>query len=44
MIAFLELIDVKYGGVDTYLKTYVQLSEEDLTTIRRNILIPISRQ
>jgi len=44
MIAFLKLVDDKYGGVDTYLNTYVQLSKEDLTTIRRNILIPLSRQ
>jgi len=44
MLAFLELIDKKYGGVEGYLKRYVQLSEEDIGTIRRNILAPQSRQ
>lgn len=44
MLAFLELVDQKYGGVEGYMKQYVQLSDEDIGTIRRNILAPQSRQ
>ena len=40
MIAFLELLDSKYGGVEQYMKDFVQLSEDDITTIRANILTP----
>ena len=42
MIAFLELLSSKYGGVEQYLKNVVELSENDITTIRNNILIPVS--
>lgn len=39
MIAFLRLLEEKYGGVDGYLKKYVGFGDEDITTIRRNILV-----
>lgn len=38
MTAFLQLLQEKYGGVDSYLQTYVGLSEDDIVIIRRNIL------
>lgn len=44
MAAFLKVFDDKYGGVETYLKTHVHLSDEDIDTIRQNILAPVSRQ
>lgn len=44
MVAFLKLIDEKYGGVEGYLKQYVQLTDNDIATIRHNILAPQSRQ
>ncbi|KAI0700583.1 protein-tyrosine phosphatase-like protein [Cytidiella melzeri] len=44
MIAFLRLIDEKYGGVEAYLKAYAHLSDEDISTVRRNILAPRSSQ
>lgn len=44
MLAFLALIDDKYGGVEAYLREYVGLGEEDLETIRRNILVPRARE
>lgn len=44
MLAFLALIDDKYGGVEGYLKEYVHLGEQDLETMRRNMLVPRSRE
>ncbi|KAI0092184.1 protein-tyrosine phosphatase-like protein [Irpex rosettiformis] len=43
MSAFLKEFDNKYGGVECYLKTHVHLSDEDIDTVRRNILTPQSR-
>jgi len=40
MIAFLELLESKYGGAEGYIKHYVGLSEHDINTIRNNILVP----
>ncbi|KAH9482512.1 Triple specificity protein phosphatase PtpB [Psilocybe cubensis] len=40
MQAFLQHFDEKYGGAVTYLKEYVGFSDEDIVTIRRNILTP----
>ncbi|KAK7695400.1 hypothetical protein QCA50_000036 [Cerrena zonata] len=40
MLAFLKVIEEKYGGVVEYLKKYVHLSEEDIHTIRRNVCLP----
>jgi hypothetical protein len=40
MIAFLKLIEEKYGGVENYLRTYVLLTDDDISTIRRNFLVP----
>ncbi|KAJ8507374.1 hypothetical protein ONZ45_g10244 [Pleurotus djamor] len=40
MISFLEVLDDKYGGVEQYLKQYVQLTEEDIHQVRENILVP----
>ncbi|KII95039.1 hypothetical protein PLICRDRAFT_48010 [Plicaturopsis crispa FD-325 SS-3] len=39
MIAFLRLLEEKYGGVDGYLKKYVGFGDEDIAIIRRNILV-----
>ena len=44
MVAFLKLIDAQYGGVEGYLKQYVELSDGDIAVIRKNILAPASRQ
>lgn len=38
MLAFLSLLEEKYGGVQGYLKGIVQLSDEDISIIRSNIL------
>ncbi|PPQ78212.1 hypothetical protein CVT25_015531 [Psilocybe cyanescens] len=40
MQAFLQHFDEKYGGAVAYLKNYVGFSDEEISTIRRNILIP----
>jgi hypothetical protein len=42
MLAFLSLLEEKYGGVEGYLKGVVQLTDEDVSTIRSNILTPRS--
>lgn len=42
MLAFLKLLEQKYDGVEGYLRQYVQLSDEDISQIRRNILAPQS--
>lgn len=38
MLAFLDLIRKKYGGAEDYLRTYTLLTDDDIATIRRNIL------
>ncbi|OJA18919.1 hypothetical protein AZE42_07863 [Rhizopogon vesiculosus] len=40
MLAFLNLLEDKYGGVETYVKTYTGLTDEDLQTIRSNLVVP----
>lgn len=40
MTAFLDLIDEKYGGVEEYVKKFVGLTDEDISTIRNNFLVP----
>jgi len=40
MLAFLSLLEEKYSCVEGYLKSVVQLTDEDISTIRSNILIP----
>ena len=42
MLAFLSLLEEKYGGVEEYLRTVVRLTNEDISTVRSNILIPRS--
>lgn len=39
MIAFLQLIEERYGGVEEYLAKFVGLTRDDIDTIRRNLLI-----
>lgn len=39
MTAFLGLLKDKYGGAEGYLKQYVTLSEEDIETIRSNLVV-----
>lgn len=38
MIAFLQLLQDQYGGVERYLERYAQLSPDDIQEIRRNLL------
>ena len=40
MIDFLQLLQKKYGGVEEYLRKYIELADDDISTIRRNILVP----
>ncbi|KAG2033638.1 protein-tyrosine phosphatase-like protein [Suillus americanus] len=40
MRAFFNLLEEKYGGVETYVKTYTELTDEDLKTIRSNLVAP----
>lgn len=39
MIAFLQLLEDKYGGVEEYLRKYVDLTNDDISSIRRNLLV-----
>ena len=39
MLAFLDLLETKYGGVEEYAKQYAHLSETDISTIRANLLV-----
>ncbi|KIJ57092.1 hypothetical protein M422DRAFT_198473 [Sphaerobolus stellatus SS14] len=38
MTAFLDFLEEKYGGAESYLKTYLGFSEEDISKIRKNLL------
>ncbi|KAI0638416.1 protein-tyrosine phosphatase-like protein [Trametes polyzona] len=40
MLAFLQLLQERYGGVEAYVKNVVGLTEEDIATIRKNFLVP----
>ncbi|KAL4264489.1 Protein-tyrosine phosphatase-like protein [Pleurotus pulmonarius] len=40
MTSFLELLDKNYGGVEEYLKKYINLSDAEINRIRENILVP----
>jgi len=40
MLAFLSLLEEKYGGVEGYLKGVVRLTDKDVLTVRSNILTP----
>ncbi|KAJ7228313.1 protein-tyrosine phosphatase-like protein [Mycena pura] len=42
MSAFLEMLDTKYLGVEEYVKCFAGLSDDDITTIRRNLLVPVA--
>ncbi|KAI0057609.1 hypothetical protein BV25DRAFT_1831060 [Artomyces pyxidatus] len=37
MLAFLKLVDEKYGGAEGYAKRYCGLDDDDIVTIRRNL-------
>ncbi|KAJ3574782.1 hypothetical protein NP233_g1538 [Leucocoprinus birnbaumii] len=39
MIAFLKLLQDKYHGVEAYVKKYVGFNDEDIATVRDNILV-----
>ena len=43
MIAFLQMLQDRYGGPEAYLRDVVGLSVDDIAIIRRNFLSPISR-
>lgn len=38
-MAFLQLLEDKYGGVEEYLRKYVDLTNNDISSIRRNLLV-----
>jgi len=40
MLAFLDLLDTKYSGVEEYIKRFCELNSEDIITIRHNLLVP----
>ena len=40
MLAFLRMLEDRYGGVEQYLKNVVGLTDDDIATIRRNFLVP----
>ncbi|KDQ64425.1 hypothetical protein JAAARDRAFT_28056 [Jaapia argillacea MUCL 33604] len=39
MTAFLSLLQDKYGGVEEYARSYARLSDGDIATIRRNLML-----
>ncbi|KAG6335887.1 hypothetical protein ID866_3196 [Astraeus odoratus] len=43
MKAFLDLLEQKYGGVEGYVKNYCGLTDDDLATIRTNLVSSRSR-
>ncbi|KAI0375894.1 hypothetical protein BV20DRAFT_932406 [Pilatotrama ljubarskyi] len=44
MLAFLQMLEERYGGVEEYVKKVVGLTDEDIATIRKNFLVPDSSQ
>ena len=38
MLAFLSMLQEKYGGAENYVTTYCELSNQDIDTIRTNVL------
>ncbi|KAH9850816.1 protein-tyrosine phosphatase-like protein [Lenzites betulinus] len=40
MIAFLQMLQERYGGVEEYIRKIVGLSDEDIAAIRKNFLVP----
>jgi len=40
ILAFLELLQSKYGGVEQYLKQHAGFTDGDIAKFRENILIP----
>ncbi|CDO73781.1 hypothetical protein BN946_scf185015.g109 [Trametes cinnabarina] len=40
MIAFLKLLDERYGGVEGYVKNVVRLTDDDIANIRKNFIVP----
>jgi DNA-binding transcriptional ArsR family regulator len=38
MLAFLSLLEQQYGGVEVYIKKYLDLTDEDISKIRSNLL------
>ncbi|TBU33100.1 protein-tyrosine phosphatase-like protein [Dichomitus squalens] len=43
MIAFLRMLHDRYGGAEAYVQNVVGLSADDIATIKRNFLAPVSR-
>ena len=40
MTAFLKVMEEAYGGAENYVKKFVGLTDEDVETIQRNLLVP----
>ncbi|KAF7301982.1 TYR-PHOSPHATASE-2 domain-containing protein [Mycena indigotica] len=39
MMAFLDMVDSRYSGVEGYVKRFIGLTDDDIATIRQNILV-----
>ena len=39
MLSFLKYFREKYGGVEQYVRRYVGLTDDEITTIKKHILI-----
>ncbi|KAH7916222.1 protein-tyrosine phosphatase-like protein [Hygrophoropsis aurantiaca] len=40
MQTFLSLLETKYGGVEAYINQYTGLTDDDIVSIRNNLLVP----
>lgn len=39
-MAFIELLESKYGGAEAFLKSLVELSDEEISLMKENLLVP----
>jgi hypothetical protein len=42
MQAFITMLDERYGGVKEYVRRMCGLTDQDITTIQQNLLVPTS--
>jgi hypothetical protein len=40
MIAFLSLLEKKFGGVEAYLKDYPHLTDDEIQRLKQSMLVP----
>ena len=43
MVAFLQMLQDRYGGAEAYVKDVVGLDDDDIVAIKRNLVVPLSR-